>query len=122
MVKERKPAPRQRQRRNSVMMDPYGCETPHGHSTSMLLCQVRMRKVFDARHMFSAMLFLCRVYRPSNMFWEQLEAIPIVAGVGPHPWTVIGQRNQCMCLEQNGMKITCKRLPIDIDLPPFRLI
>ena len=75
-----------------------------------------------ARHMFPVVLFLCRVFRPSNMFWEQLEPVPIEVGIGLHSWTIKRQGNQCMCLERNGMKITCKRLPIDIDLPTFRLI
>src|SRR6266566_9680645 len=51
-----------------------------------------------------------------------LETIPIVVGVGRHSWTVICQCNERMTLQGNGMKITSKWLPIDVDLPTICLI
>src|SRR5438132_13132787 len=52
-----------------------------------------------------------------NLRHRPLETVPIEGGVGFHPWTIIRQRNQCMSLQRDRLKISCIRLPIDVDLP-----
>src|SRR5207247_6013311 len=50
---------------------------------------------------------------------ESLETIPIVGGIRFHPWAVIGQGNQCVSLQRDGMQVARKRLSIDVGLPAF---
>src|SRR5438132_12944704 len=52
-----------------------------------------------------------------NLRHLPLETVPIEGGVGFRPWTIIRQRNQCMSLQRDRLKISCIRLPIDVDLP-----
>src|SRR2546421_9055192 len=46
-----------------------------------------------------------------------LETVPIEGAIRFHSRTIIRQRNQRVALQRNRLKISCKRLPIDVDLP-----
>src|SRR6266702_3956008 len=52
-----------------------------------------------------------------NLRHLPLETVPIEGGIRFHSWTIIRQCNQRVALQRNRLKISCIRLPIDIDLP-----
>src|SRR6266566_6804804 len=52
-----------------------------------------------------------------NLRHLPLETVPIEGGIRFHSWTIIRQCNQCVALQRDRLKISCIRLPIDVDLP-----
>src|SRR5260370_40417883 len=52
-----------------------------------------------------------------NLRHRPLETVPIEGGIRFHSWTIIRQCNQRVALQWDRLKISCIRLPIDVDLP-----
>src|SRR5436309_16109658 len=52
-----------------------------------------------------------------NLRHLPLETVPIEGGIRFHSWTIIRQCNQRVALQRDRLKISCIRLPIDVDLP-----
>src|SRR5947209_6674150 len=52
-----------------------------------------------------------------NLRHLPLETVPIKGGIRFHSWTIIRQCNQRVALQRDRLKISCIRLPIDVDLP-----
>src|SRR2546423_1219808 len=56
-----------------------------------------------------------------NLRYRPLETVPIEGGIRFHSWTIIRQCNQRVALQRDRLKISCIRLPIDVDLPTRRV-